>query len=112
MIMHLGSLAINASLQCNNFKHIVFNNGAHDSVGGQPTVGHQINVQEIAKAMGYTRVDQAKTESEIKDKVRDMKACNGPALLEIMVSKGFRKDLGRPTIHPLHNKKALMRFIK
>ena len=90
MIMHLGSLAINASLQCNNFKHIVFNNGAHDSVGGQPTVGHQINVQEIAKAMGYTRVDQAKTESEIKDKVRDMKACNGPALLEIMVSKGFR----------------------
>ena len=39
-LMHMGSLGISGNVECNNFKHIIFNNGAHDSVGGQPTVGY------------------------------------------------------------------------
>ena len=45
LLMHMGSLAISASMKCENFKHILFNNGSHDSVGGQPTVGYNINIQ-------------------------------------------------------------------
>jgi phosphonopyruvate decarboxylase len=112
MLMHMGSLAINASMQCKNFKHIVFNNGAHDSVGGQPTVGYQIDIVAIAKAVGYSKVLQASTESEIKNNIKQLRAYNGMALLEIKVKKGFRKNLGRPTKSPLENKKALMGFIK
>jgi phosphonopyruvate decarboxylase len=112
MLMHMGSLAINASMQCNNFKHIIFNNGAHDSVGGQPTVGYQIDILAIAKALGYSKVLQASTESEIKNNLKQLRDFNGMALLEIKVKKGFRKNLGRPTKSPLENKKALMRFIK
>jgi phosphonopyruvate decarboxylase len=112
MLMHMGSLAINASMQCNNFKHIIFNNGAHDSVGGQPTVGYQIDILAIAKAVGYSKVLQASTESEIKNNIKQLRDFNGMALLEIKVKKGFRKNLGRPTKSPLENKKALMRFMK
>jgi phosphonopyruvate decarboxylase len=39
LIMHMGSMAITGASECKNFVHIVLNNGAHDSVGGQPTVG-------------------------------------------------------------------------
>ena len=34
-IMHMGNMAITGSMLPNNYVHIVFNNGAHDSVGGQ-----------------------------------------------------------------------------
>ena len=53
VIMHMGSMAITASKGPDNFIHVLFNNGAHDSVGGQPTVGLDIDVPAIAKAVGY-----------------------------------------------------------
>ena len=37
-LMHTGSLGIIGDLKPSNYKHIIFNNGAHDSVGGQPTI--------------------------------------------------------------------------
>ncbi len=111
-LMHMGSMAINGSMQCDNFKHIVFNNGAHDSVGGQPTVGYAVNFQDIAKASGYGFVLQAKTNEEVDKCVKELKAFKGTALLEIVVKKGFRKDLGRPTTTPIENKQKLMKFIK
>ncbi|HMV57252.1 MAG TPA: phosphonopyruvate decarboxylase, partial [Nitrospira sp.] len=48
VLMHMGALPITGTLKPENFKHIVFNNGAHDSVGGQPTVGLEIEILEIA----------------------------------------------------------------
>jgi phosphonopyruvate decarboxylase len=112
MLMHMGSLAINANTRCGNFKHIIFNNGAHDSVGGQPTVAYKIDVEAIANAVGYDKVLQANNEYEIKNALKELQQFNGMVLLEIRVNKGFRSDLGRPTTTPIENKKALMDFIK
>ena len=53
-IMHMGSMAIVGSKAPKNYVHVVFNNGAHDSVGGQPTVGLSIDLPAIAKAVGLT----------------------------------------------------------
>ncbi len=111
MLMHMGSVAINGSLQCQNLIHVVFNNGAHDSVGGQPTVGYYINIPAIAKAVGYSTVMKAETETDIANSIQKLKATVGLSLLEIKVNKGFRKDLGRPTKTPMENKEDLMRFI-
>jgi len=111
-LMHMGSMAINGNIECDNFKHIVFNNGAHDSVGGQPTVGYTINFQSIAKASGYDLVLQAKTNDEVVKCIEDLKGFKGKVFLEIKVKKGFRKDLGRPTTTPKENKQNLMKFIK
>ena len=110
--MHMGSLAINGNIDCGNFKHIVFNNGAHDSVGGQPTVGYTANFQSIAKASGYDLVLQAKTNHEVVKCIEDLKEFKGKVFLEVKVKKGFRKDLGRPTTTPRENKQNFMEFIK
>ena len=110
-LMHMGSLAINGNVECNNFKHIIFNNGAHDSVGGQPTVGYTTDFQSIAKASGYDLVLQAETNKEVVKCIENLKAFEGKVFLELKVKKGFRKDLGRPTTTPKENKENLMEFI-
>ena len=111
-LMHMGSLAINGNIECNNFKHIIFNNGAHDSVGGQPTVGYTTDFQSIAKASGYDLVLQAETNEEVVKCIESLKAFEGKVFLELKTKKGFRKDLGRPTTTPKENKENLMEFIK
>jgi phosphonopyruvate decarboxylase len=111
-LMHMGSMAINGNIECDNFKHIVFNNGAHDSVGGQPTVGYTTDFQSIANASGYDLVLQAETNEEAEKCIEDLRVFKGKVFLEIKVKKGFRKDLGRPTTTPKENKQNLMKFIK
>jgi phosphonopyruvate decarboxylase len=112
LIMHMGALAINASMNCKNFKHIIFNNSAHDSVGGQPTVGRKIDIMSIALHAGYKWGEVVSKESEIRLALNEMANIKGPALLEIQVKKGFRKSLGRPTTTPIQNKEMFMSFVK
>ena len=112
VIMHMGSLAIIGSQKPENFKHIIFNNGAHDSVGGQESVGLQIDIPLIARACGYNLVFKADTNAEIIEGINNLKMTKGPSLLEIKIKKGARKDLGRPTISPKENKKVFMDFIR
>lgn len=110
-IMHMGSMAIVASKKAANYIHVVFNNGAHDSVGGQPTVGLGIDLPSIAKAMGYTAVHDVSTAEELNAVLAEINNQSGPVLLQIRVKKGNRKDLGRPTTTPIQNKEALMAFL-
>lgn len=109
LIMHMGSIAILGSRQLKNLKHIVLNNGAHDSVGGQPTVGFEINIPDIAVACGYKAAKKVSTIEELTNALSWLKNSDGPVLLEVIVKKGARKDLGRPTSTPGENKIALMR---
>lgn len=111
LIMHMGALAVIGSLKPKNFKHIVFNNFAHDSVGGQPTAAFNIDIPAIAKANGYSATFSAETKEEIIQKIKKIKEMNGPVLLEIKINKGARKDLGRPTTTPIKNKEEFMKYL-
>ena len=111
-IMHMGSMAIVANKALKNYVHVVFNNGAHDSVGGQPTVGLKIDLPAIAKAVGYKATYSLDGKSELESILAKVNNFESPALLEIKVKKGNRKDLGRPTTTPIQNKEALMQFLK
>ena len=91
-IMQMGNLAIVGQSGCANLTHIVLNNAAHDSVGGQPTVGGQIDLTAIAKACGYGKR-------------------GAPKFREIKVAKGARADLGRPKEKPQENKALFMRTL-
>ena len=110
-IMHMGNMAIVGSKHPNNYVHVVFNNGAHDSVGGQPTVGHKIDLVGIAKAMHYDDAVCVVTSEQLRKALGDVHT-KGLQLIEVRVKKGNRKDLGRPTTTPLQNKEALMDFLK
>ena len=113
-IMHMGSMAIVASKKPANYIHVVFNNGAHDSVGGQPTVGLSIDLPAVAKALGYSAAFSVSTIQELNSQLSILNSqfSEGPVLIEVKVKKGNRKDLGRPTTTPIENRDALMQFLK
>ena len=115
-IMHMGSMAIVANKAPKNYVHVVFNNGAHDSVGGQPTVGLKIDLPAVAKAVGYKAAISVSSKEELEKELSTLNSqlstLGGPILLEVQVRKGNRKDLGRPTTTPIQNKEALMDFLK
>ena len=111
-IMHLGALAIIGDLAPTNFKHILLNNGSHDSVGGQPTVGHDIDFLKIAGACNYKKTFLATSASELAQLLPEFISQDGPVFLEIKVAKGARSDLGRPTKSPIENKNALIASLR
>lgn len=110
-LMHMGSLAITGSLHPANYVHIVFNNGAHDSVGGQPTVAFDVDLCKIAQACGYEIALSVSDSESLRETLERMKQMRGPILLEVKVRKGAREDLGRPTTTPVQNKEAFMLFL-
>ena len=111
-IMHLGGLTAIGSQRPKNMVHIVLNNGAHDSVGGQPTVGRKINLCAVAQACGYDNVVSVKTLEELQSRLKELCTNSGSVFIEVLVSKGARADLGRPKSSPIENKKAFMEFLE
>jgi phosphonopyruvate decarboxylase len=90
---------------------VILNNGAHDSVGGQPTAGFAVDLVAIAEACGYRATRRVETLDGIPAAIAALAATPGPTLLEVRVDTGARADLGRPTATPAENKAELMAFL-
>ena len=111
-LMHLGSMAIIGTEEPENFVHIVLNNGAHDSVGGQPSVAQKISLTSIAKACNYKNIYSVSSKEEINSLKESISSEKGPIFIELIIKKGSRKDLGRPKTTPLANKESFMEQLK
>jgi phosphonopyruvate decarboxylase len=109
MIMHMGALTTSATIA--NLIHIVINNGAHESVGGQPTQGFRIDMPMIAQACGYEAVRRAENASEVREAITAALAASGASFIEIRTRPGSRADLGRPKSSPAQSKHGFMRFL-
>jgi phosphonopyruvate decarboxylase len=109
-LMHMGALAAIGTLNLRNFCHIILNNSAHDSVGGQPTIAPFIDMPDLARACGYTHIYQAKTKEELNKILSEEH--NELTFIEVKVRKGARKDLGRPKSTAMENKTMFMQYIR
>jgi phosphonopyruvate decarboxylase len=108
LLMHLGALPVIANQRPVDFLHIVFDNGAHDSVGGQATPLGQSNIANIALAAGYGFAEEASKAEEISEKLLRIKKLPGVRLLVIKIKSGSRDDLGRPSKTPAMQKNIFM----
>lgn len=100
LLMKLGSLATAGQTQLSNFHHLVFDNGAHDSTGGQPTSSPHVDFASFALAAGYKQATTVSTTRALIEGMEKHLASEGPTLLRIAVQTGARKDLGRPKRTP------------
>ena len=107
-LMHTGAVIVNASKTLSNFKHIVFNNEAHDSVGSQPTTANYANISELVLNAGYKKSYSVETKEDLIKVLPEFISLKQTALLEIKVKCGAREDLGRPKEKPWENKKIFM----
>lgn len=105
VLMHMGGMATIGTTKTGNLLHIVLNNGAHDSVGGQPTVAFDISLTAIARACGYDAVEgPVEKANDITQQIDRLSQLPGRRFLEVRVAKGSRADLGRPKETPVENK--------
>ncbi len=93
-IMHMGAFTMVSKLSAPNFMHVVLNNGAHESVGGQPSAGHLLDFTKIAEACGYETVGKpVTTEEELKDAVSRLKNCGKASFIDCRIHKGLSRKL-------------------
>ena len=112
VLMHMGAMAIIGAQAPKNYLHIVVNNGAHESVGGQPTIAFGIDLPKIATANNYKYATQVSTQEGLLNALNSISDKDYPALIEVRVKTGSRADLGRPTIKPQDNKTDFMRNLQ
>ncbi|MCM1157883.1 MAG: phosphonopyruvate decarboxylase [Bacteroidales bacterium] len=111
-LMHMGALAVIGAQHPKNLVHVIINNGAHETVGGMPTVAAEIDLVSIAKACGYPAAVSVSTPEELDHALWHAKMQNSLSLIEVKCSIGARENLGRPTTTALDNKESFMQFLR
>lgn len=111
VLMHMGSMAVLGANKPKNLIHIVINNGAHETVGGMPTVAGCIDLVGVAKACGYPYAASVDSFEALDKELDEAKTRNALSLIEVKCSIGAREDLGRPTTTALENKQNFMEYL-
>ena len=112
VLMHMGAMAVVSANKPKNLIHIVINNGAHETVGGMPTVAGSIDLVAIAKACGYPYVASVDTYDKLDAELEAAVRRNELSLIEVKCSIGARDNLGRPTTTALENKERFMEYLE
>lgn len=112
VLMHMGSMAVLGANAPENMVHVVINNGAHETVGGMPTVASNIDLVAIAKACGYPYAVCVDSFEALDEELAAAKKRAMLSFIEVKCSIGAREDLGRPTTTALENKNNFMDYLK
>lgn len=112
VLMHMGSMAVLGVNAPKNMVHIVINNGAHETVGGMPTVASEIDLVGVAKACGYPNAVSVDNFKALDAELEAAKARNELSFIEVKCSIGARDDLGRPTTTAIENKQNFMQYLE
>ena len=112
VLMHMGAMAVIGANKPENLIHVVINNGAHETVGGMPTVAERLDLVAIAKACGYPNAVSVDSFEKLDEALQAAKSASALTLIEVKCSIGARDDLGRPTTTALENKMNFMANLK
>lgn len=112
VLMHMGSMAVLGANKPKNLIHVVINNGAHETVGGMPTVSNTVNLVGIAKACGYPYAVSVETFEALDNVLQEVLSCKQLSFIEVKSKLGSRDNLGRPTTSALDNKEQFMEYLK
>lgn len=112
LLMHMGTLPIIGSIAPRNLVHVVINNGAHETVGGMPTVAQNVHFGKLAEACGYKSFFSVSRYNELRCALEQAKQKNELCMIEVKCAIGARTDLGRPTTTTYENKEGFMTFLE
>ncbi len=112
VLMHMGAIAVIGSNSPKNLIHVIINNGAHETVGGMPTVADKIDLISIAKACGYPHSVSVDNITALDRELKMAKERNELSMIEVKCSIGARDNLGRPTTTAMENKVGFIEYLK
>lgn len=111
VLMHMGALAVIGTNKPKNLIHVIINNGAHETVGGMPTVAGGIDIVAIAKACGYPNAVSVDTFEALDKELELARTRDELSFIEVKCAIGAREDLGRPTTTAIENKQNFMNYL-
>jgi len=109
--MHMGSAATIGEVSPKNLFHFVFNNGTHDSVGGQSVTAPSIDYQTLFRSFGYRHRFKASNTGELEKLLLFCNQNDGPIFVEVKIQTGDSGNLPRPTNSPLSAKIKFQRLL-
>jgi len=110
-LMRMGSFATNAYYQPKNLLHILLDNNAHDSTGGQATVSHIVDFAALAASVSYPSALLVNSLKELQEAIIQWKQNGDLTFIHMQISQGSPPELGRPTVKPYEVKDRLLKFI-
>lgn len=111
VLMHMGAMAVIGANRPKNLVHVVINNGAHETVGGMPTVAGRMDLPALARACGYPCAVTVNSYGELDRELAAARERGALTLIEARCAIGARADLGRPTTSALQNKESFMEYL-
>lgn len=111
LLMHMGAMAVIGEISPDNLVHIVINNEAHETVGGQPTAAGTVDIAAAARACGYPSAVCVDSFEDLDNELEKAKTADHLCLIEVKCAIGSREDLGRPTLTAMENKNNFMNFL-
>ena len=110
ILMNLSSLVTIGSLQPKNLIHIIFDNNAHETTGGQPTYSNQIDISKIAKPLGYT-IFSVRTKKSLENTLEKIRNMKGPIMILVKIQQNKENKSERVRISPIKIKERFMQNI-
>ena len=110
-LMRMGNLASIGSFRPDNLLHIILDNEANDSTGGQETASPTVSFAAVAMACGYRFGCATDKLEELEQALCRSSAERGPCLIHFRIKKGSPSDLGRPRIKPYQVRERLVRIL-
>ena len=95
VLMGMNALASVGSARPENLYHVVLDNQAHASTGGQRTISGDVKLEAVASAAGYRAARRAETPEGFGAALRAVLEDKGPAMVLGVVEGGTVKGIGR-----------------
>ncbi len=109
-LMKLGNLATIGHYRPRNLIHVVLDNEAYDSTGGQATTSSTISLATVAREAGYVTSQHVTDSQTLTHQLGLALTQPGPHFILVKVAPGAAADLQRPHLAPPALKDRFMSF--
>jgi phosphonopyruvate decarboxylase len=111
ILMRMGAAAVVAACAPPNLVHVVLDNNAHDSTGGQKTVSDNVDFIRFAEAVGYGNGFYAHDAEELPTLIQRGFDSGRLTFVYLQISGGTQENLGRPRTKPPEIRQRFSRFV-
>ncbi|HLE57271.1 MAG TPA: phosphonopyruvate decarboxylase [Rhodothermia bacterium] len=111
ILMRMGAAAVVAAYAPPNLVHVLLDNNAHDSTGGQKTISDHIDFIRFAESVGYGNGFYAHDADELVPLIERGFDSGMVSFVYLQIARGARENLGRPRTRPPEIRQRFSRFV-
>jgi phosphonopyruvate decarboxylase len=111
-LMKMGVFGTIGHYQPERFVHVILDNEAHESTGGQATASSTIDFCTVAAGCNYRNLWRCDDSHTLAAAIDEARVAKGPSLIHMKVSVSSDAKLGRPTVTPEQVKTEFIQWLR